>query len=157
MTVPEAPVFLVILDASGSGTGAEQATIRTYNRNLRAWKAETQIAPYTLLLFNTKVYSYRYLDQLISTIPNLTDATFNPRYGTPLWDKATQAILDLEDRNPIGPVTVKILSDVQDTNSSTYTKASFNRLLARKQNDGWKITLIGFSLPAVSSAGISAR
>lgn len=128
----------VVLDASASIIAQTQNTITTYNAFLNTWQNKAPGQPYSLTLFNTRMYRERYIDRNIDTVPNLTTNTFYAGGKTPLYDSVTRAINTLAARNPTGQVIFVIRTDGADNASTTSTLSSVRALINKKINNaGW--------------------
>jgi len=158
VTVAMAPTIAVLLDATGSIQGAPaRRTVRLYNAFLSKWQAKTQLAPYSLSLFNSYSYRELYTDRPIASVPRMTLKTLNPRGLTPLYDAAVRAIKAVDARNPIGQVIFVISTDGADNASKTQTKASLVRLIRRMEAKGWRFVYEGVKIAALERAVERAR
>lgn len=154
--VPQAPQLYVLLDQSGSIGPAANKVILRYNAYLTKWKAKTQLAPYSLTLFNSLKYQPRYNEREISTVPKLTPKTFKPDGRTPLYDAATRAIKTFAKSDPEGQVTFVIFTDGKDNASKTATKQSLAKLIVKmKRTEGWRFIFEGPRLGELADAVIA--
>ena len=152
-----APTILVILDRSGSQGTAASRTIGRYNRVLADWKSKTDLAAFHLTLFSTDGIERRYRGREIDTVPRLTPETFRPGGATDLYDVVALEIRRLRASDPIGRVTVVIITDGVDTASTVETRRSVADLIDRmKRRYGWSFGYAGASIATMRSAPAEA-
>ncbi|MBT28048.1 MAG: hypothetical protein CMO01_00195 [Thalassobius sp.] len=87
----------------------------------------------------------------IAEVPDMTDADFLPRGGTPLIDAAVTTIHaieeSLEGRTDV-KVVLAIQTDGQENTSKSHSWADLKALVAEKEAIGWEILFMGAGIDA---------
>lgn len=153
MSTPHRSIITFLLDRSSSMQTCKPATIEAFNAYLAGLQAEADAQiDFTFLQFDTVS-----LDKLCVGIPvkdarPLTDATYQPRRGTPLIDasvKTIKAVADaLTKRDDKPRVVVCIQTDGEENSSRDHTWEELRTLIAAKQAEGWEFNFMGAGIDA---------
>lgn len=147
--------LVLILDKSGSMYGLEKDTIGGYNSMVEKEKALDIDTKVTTVLFNDKS-STLFDRQDITTIPLLTTKDYYVGGMTALLDAVGNTITKLDAQMPKNDKTHQvifvIITDGQENASQEYTKPMIKKLIADKQEQGWKFIFLGANIDAVSEA-----
>lgn len=146
----------VVLDRSGSMGSIRGATIEGFN----AYLAEQRKLPgarFGLTQFDhdgghAKI-DVVYVDTPIEQVLPLSEATYQPRGGTPLYDAIGVTIAALEARKPAGKVVFVIITDGYENQSSEWTHQSVFDKITAKRADGWEFVFIGANVDAYAVGG----
>ena len=143
---------VVILDQSGSMERIKQEAINGYNETLQTIKAaqlqhtDMQNHFVTLVVFNDAATDMVYDRVACTNAAELTDKTYQPDCGTPLYD-AMGATLS-KFRNMLDPaddneVLVTVITDGQENASKEYTGKQIFQMVNELKALGWIFTYIG--------------
>lgn len=148
----------LLLDRSGSMNKLKRDTIGAINAWLGTLR-ETATADvdtrFTLVQFDCPYNSPMQLERThvarpIAEVPDLTDADFQPRGGTPLIDAAIATILAIEE-SLAGREGVKVVLAIQTDGDENQSKAPWRDLKAlveEKEGKGWEILFMGAGIDA---------
>ena len=143
---------VVILDQSGSMFDIKREAINGYNETLQTIQAAqrkhagTQDHFVTLVVFNSVSVRTVYDRIACGQAVELSDNTYRPQAGTPLFDAmgATLSKLrDMLDAENGYNVLVTIITDGMENDSKEYGIVHINRLVSELTELGWMITYIG--------------
>ena len=150
-------LITLLLDRSGSMESCRSATIEAYNAYIAGLKAEQEAKiDFTFVQFDTQGFDKVHVREPIATIPDLTNATFVPRGGTPLVDAAYDTILATEKavsemgNNP--RVVIAIQTDGQENSSMHHSFEDLTALIHRKKEEGWQFVFMGAGINAYAQA-----
>jgi hypothetical protein len=153
----------VVLDRSGSMGAIRGSTIEGFN----AFLTEQRRLPgarFGLTQFDHDgghpCIDVVYVDVPIEQVASLTEATYQPRGGTPLYDAIGVTIAALERRVPAGKVVFVIVTDGEENQSREWTHQAIFDRIAGKRADGWEFVFMGANVDAYAtsaSMGIPAN
>ena len=142
---------VIILDESGSMQSIKGATISGFNEVFETIQQaekehDDQVHFVTFFSFNTNGINTHLFNQPASMLKPLTNASYHPSNGTPLYDamgyglnKQWETLENYEDTE----VLVTILTDGEENASGEYDYRSIRSLIAELKKLGWTITYIG--------------
>lgn len=142
----------VILDMSGSMDTIKQSVVDGFNMLVEGLRTAnkrfswTQEHYLTLFFFNTFIMGNVYYNMPIDSVPPLTDDTYFPDGGTPLYDAMGASIskmMDNVDTLSEYSVMVTIISDGLENASRFYTKTLISRLVNELSEKGWSFSYLG--------------
>lgn len=149
---PVPTLLSFILDESGSMESVKTATISGFNEYLNTMKKDKGEIKFTLTLFNTTGIKITLDSKPIAEVPELTNSTYQPNNGTPLYDAIGQTINAL-DRALKGKeskvkkgelaVVVTIMTDGEENASREFDHKKITDLIAAKTKEGWVFTFLG--------------
>jgi hypothetical protein len=150
------PIVNVILDQSGSMNTIREATILGFNEYLQSLKDTDPEMRFSLTLFDTERVETPYVDVAVSTVPPLTNATYAPRAGTPLYDAVCTTLLKIEAKlgaDVTTPCLVVVITDGEENSSHEYNLESMKAMIARLTAKGnWTFAYQGANVDAWSNA-----
>ncbi len=151
--------FTVILDRSGSMQSIRDDAIGGFNAFLSEQQAAKGRATLTLVQFDGgDPYEVIHHFRDLKTIPPLNNKVYVPRGNTPLLDAVGRGINDLEQQlNQMGDqrpaeVAFVVLTDGQENSSREFSRKQVQKMLADKQEAGWRILFLSADMSAVSEA-----
>jgi len=153
----------VVLDRSGSMGSVKSSTISGYNEYLNGIKADKD-TKYSISLIqfdspgDNPELTVSYMDKPLAEVPDLTDKTYEPRGGTPLYDAIGECIRRVDAKGR-GVITV-IITDGQENSSKEFSKDSIKALITGKEAEGWKFIFLGANIDSAAvggSLGIAAQ
>ena len=156
------PHFYLLIDRSGSMASMRSDVIGGFNALLAEHQAAGDDARFTVVQFDSQDPQEIVVDAVKpSRVQPLSDATFQPRGGTPLLDATGQLIaraaVRQEHRKALGKrpevVTVVTITDGEENQSREYSKRDIVRLVEKKTADGWTFAFLGLGLDAYAEAG----
>lgn len=156
----------IILDRSGSMESVKTDTIGGFNSFLSEQQKVAGEASLSLVQFDDQ-YEVVYLDKEINAADKLTDATFQPRGMTALYDaigrtinSVGQRLGDLAENDRPDKIVFVILTDGFENASKEFSAVKINQMIShQKEKYSWEFIFIGANQDAVLSAkaiGISA-
>jgi hypothetical protein len=144
------PTSLVtfLLDRSGSMTACKAVTIEAFNGYIAGLQVETEATiNFTFLQFDTQSLDKVCVAVPVSDVRPLTNATYQPRGGTPLIDAAMKTIKAVEgslaSRDDKPRVVICIQTDGEENTSTEYTWEELRGVVTRKTVDGWQFNFMG--------------
>jgi hypothetical protein len=154
----------VVLDRSGSMGGIRSGTISGYNEYINGLRADKDSEySVTLIQFDTNgpqasaELTISYVDKPLAEVPELTEAGYEPRGGTPLYDAIGECVRRVEAKERA--VTVVVITDGAENSSKEFTRDSIKKIRSEKEAAGWTFVFIGADIDAYSvggSVGMSA-
>lgn len=155
MTKTSETLVTFLLDRSGSMQSIKTDTIGAFNAYLGELKKGK--ITFSFLQFDSQSIDTVVKNVPIKNVPNLTDATFQPRGMTPLVDAAYKTIKAVEDalsrRDDSPKVVICFQTDGQENCSREHTMAELNDLIKAKTALGWQFNFMGASIDAYAQAG----
>ena len=156
----------IILDRSGSMESVKSDTIGGFNSFLEGQQKVRGEASLSLVQFDDQ-YEIVYIDRDINSADRLTEATFQPRGMTALYDAVGRTINSVGQRLTALPeaerpdkVLLVIMTDGFENASREFTAAEISRMINHQRDVyKWEFMFIGANQDAVLSAqeiGISA-
>lgn len=149
----------VVLDRSGSMQAVAADTIGGFNKFLSDQKAVPGHATFTLVQFDSQSVDTLNDGTPILAVANLTDKTFQPRGGTPLYDAIGQTINATgkflknipEDARPAKVVFV-IITDGFENASHEFTREKvFEMIKLQRDAYKWEFVFIGANQDAMAT------
>jgi hypothetical protein len=156
----------IILDRSGSMESVKSDTIGGFNSFLSEQQKVEGEASISLVQFDDQ-YETVYIDKDINAADKLTEATFQPRGMTALYDavgrtinSVGQRLAEMEEADRPDKVVFVILTDGFENASKEFSGVKINQMIThQKEKYSWEFIFIGANQDAVLSAkaiGISA-
>lgn len=164
MTESKSTLVTFLLDRSGSMQHGKPTTIEAFNGYLGGLKSEDDAEiNFTMLQFDTGGIEKLCVATPVRNVADLTDATFQPRGGTPLIDAAYKTIKAVEDavaRDKLkSKIVVCILTDGHENESTEHGWEELKALIDARTAEGWEFMFMGAGIDAYDQArrmGISA-
>lgn len=156
------PHFYILLDRSGSMESMRGDVIGGYNNLLAEQRADGPDARLTLVQFDSQdPHEIVFGARRITRAPNLDEATFVPRGGTPLLDATgrTIALASVRQtrRAALGKrpeaITIVTITDGLENQSREFSRRDIVRLVKEKEARGWTFAYLGANLDAYGEAG----
>jgi hypothetical protein len=146
-----------LLDKSYSMTAIKAATIEAFNGYLTGLQAERDAEiDFTFLLFDSISIDKVCVAEPVAKVPLLTNASYQPRGGTPLIDAAVATIqavdASLASRSDNPRVVICIQTDGEENQSSLHTWEELRGLITTKQAAGWQFNFLGAGIDAYQQA-----
>lgn len=151
-----------VLDRTGSMNLIKAATIESFNAYLAELRKSDDVK-FSLITFDTMGIDKVHFEADPKLVPDLTDASYQPRMGTNLIDASCITIHALEkalaakDSKP--KVVVCIQTDGEENASHLHTWEELRGLIDQKQKEGWQFNFMGAGIDAYQQAsrmGIAA-
>jgi hypothetical protein len=151
-----------LLDRSGSMEAMAPDVIGGFNRFLANQQAQPGRGRMTLVQFDTTDPFEVLTDALeLRAVRGLSERTFQPRGGTPLWDAVgdllTRASVRAEQRRALGKAAeetvVVVYTDGEENSSHRFSGGDIRRLVGAKQEEGWTFIFLGAGLDAYAEGG----
>lgn len=151
----------VLLDRSGSMQSIKQDTIGGFNQFISEQKNAGDNATLTLVQFDTGSIDVVHESKPIKDVPDLTDATYQPRGGTPLLDALGQtihstgkALSAIPEASRPDKVVFVIITDGQENSSVEHSKASVKQMIEHQSSMyKWQFVYLGANQDAFAEAG----
>ena len=147
----------VVLDRSGSMGSTRVETISGYNSYLNTLRKDDKIEySITLIQFDSPVdgpeLTVKYVDKPLAEVPDLTEADYEPRGWTPLYDAIGECIRRVETKDR--SVLTVIITDGQENASREFTRESIKALIADKEkNEHWTFAFLGANIDSYAVGG----
>lgn len=162
-TAPTLVTFL--LDRSGSMGTDKPTTIEAFNAYLQTLKdGDANDVLFSFLQFDTESLDKVCIAEPVKNVANLTNATYQPRGGTPLIDACVKTINAVEEsltkRDDKPKVVICFQTDGEENSSRQHTWEGLNALIAKKTAEGWQFNFMGAGINAYTQAtrmGIQAE
>jgi len=118
-------------------------------------KTDRPTLPFTLIEFDSTSTDVLCCRVPIGEVPNLTDATFVPRHGTPLYEAMTMAINRAKAAyKPDDKIVITVLTDGEENSSGAeFTRQSVSALIKEISAWGWQIVFLGAAFDAYKDGG----
>lgn len=158
---PDYTHITVILDRSGSMHRIADDIIGGFNDFVHRQKEGTGTATLTLVQFDTQdPYEVIHWFKPIGEIPPLTNQTFIPRAGTPLWDAVGRAIADLERSLSLlvptaqpEQIVMVVVTDGMENASRQFRGGQIRQMITEKsEKHQWQFVYLSADLNAVNEA-----
>lgn len=149
----------IILDRSGSMESVKSDTIGGFNSFLEGQRKVEGEASLSLVQFDDQ-YEVVYMDRAINSADKLTEATFQPRGMTALYDAVGrtinavgQRLADLPEAERPDKVLLVIMTDGFENSSKEYNAAKIAEMITHQREVyKWEFMFIGANQDAVLSA-----
>ena len=149
----------IILDRSGSMNSVKSDTIGGFNSFLSEQQNVDGEASLSLIQFDDQ-YEVGYLDKDIKSADNLTDATFQPRGSTALFDavgrtinSVGQRLASLPEEERPNKILLVVMTDGFENASREFNAVKISEMINHQRNVyKWEFMFIGANQDAVMSA-----
>ena len=149
----------IILDRSGSMDSVKSDTIGGFNSFLSEQQNVDGEASLSLIQFDDQ-YEVVYLDKDINSADKLSDATFQPRGSTALFDAVGrtinavgQRLASLPEHERPDKILLVVMTDGFENASREFNAAKINEMINHQRNAyKWEFMFIGANQDAVLSA-----
>jgi hypothetical protein len=151
-----------LLDRSGSMAAMAPDVVGGFNAFLANQQAQQGRSRMTLVQFDSTDPFEVLTDALnLQRVRPLSERTFQPRGGTPLWDAVgelvTRASVRQQQRRVLGKkaeeTVVAVYTDGEENQSVRFTGDSIRRLIEAKKAEGWTFLFLGAGLDAYAEGG----
>ena len=151
-----------LLDRSGSMASMAPDVVGGFNGFLANQQAQPGRGRMTLVQFDSGDPFEVLTDGLdLSRVRPLSDRTFQPRGGTPLWDAVgeliTRASVRAEYRRVLRKraeeTVVAVYTDGEENQSVRFSDSDVRRLIEAKKEEGWTFVFLGAGLDAYAEGG----
>jgi len=151
-----------LLDRSGSMASMAPDVIGGFNRFLANQQAQPGRGRMTLVQFDSgDPFEVRTDGLPLAQVRRLSDHTFQPRGGTPLWDAVgeliTRASVRAEQRRALGKrreeTVLAVYTDGEENQSERFSDVDVRRLIEAKKEEGWTFVFLGAGLDAYAEGG----
>lgn len=142
---------LIILDESGSMSSVRAQTIQTFNDLMS--RNDSLVAEYpdqehrlTFITFNSKGIRTVCFDKPLSEPVRLSDETYVPNEGTPLWDAMGSSMLKVKHHlygHPDHRVLVTVITDGMENASREFSGKEIKRMVDELKEKNWVIVYLG--------------
>jgi len=146
-----------LLDRSGSMAAIAPDVVGGFNRFLASQQAQPGRSRMTLVQFDSADPFEVLTDGVkLSHMHGISEATFEPRGGTPLWDAVgelvTKASVRAEQRRALGKAAeetvIAVYTDGEENQSRRFRGDDIRRLIEAKKEAGWTFIFLGAGLDA---------
>lgn len=145
-----------VLDETGSMQSVKPQTIGGFNEYVRTLKNKGGSVYFTLTKFNASKTEIVHSNTPAHLINELTDYTYQPNHGTPLYDAIGRTIAaldrDLANRKDNPAVLVVIMTDGEENSSVEYSLQKVNELIKAREAKGWDFVYLGANHDAWKAA-----
>lgn len=138
-----------ILDETGSMLSVKSQTVSGFNEYLASLKSNPKGIRFTLTKFNSTKVEVVHDNVKLKDVPELTDETYQPYMGTPLYDAIGKTIGAIGDKDN---VIIVIQTDGQENASREYTRQTIFDLIKEKQDAGWTFVFLGADMDAYAAS-----
>lgn len=142
----------VLLDRSGSMGSIQEDTIGGFNAFVAKQRTLPGDCRLTLVQFDTADPQEVTIDAApIGSVPDLDEATYEPRGGTPLLDALGMLLerLDLrEEADPDEQQLVVVITDGHENASCSYFRAQVLEMVEERKASGWAFVFLGANIDA---------
>lgn len=135
----------VVLDRSGSMMSIKDDTIGSFNSYVETLAKENPKSILSLTTFASDREGIKTVidSQLITEIEPLTDKTYVPSGGTPLYDAIGHVVSKLSEEKAKNKALV-IITDGEENSSREYNNLAIKKLLEEKQKkENWLVIFLG--------------
>jgi len=142
----EGTLVAFLLDRTGSMASVKQETIGGFNGYLDELlkRPESKSIRFHFTQFDTVSIDLVHDCVPLSKVSKLTDKTYEPRGGTPLYDAIGKTIRAIQDKVNGDKVLFVTLTDGEENSSSEWNQATIKALIKEKEDkDKWTFSYIG--------------
>jgi len=151
-TVPAS--VTLILDETGSMQSCKGAAIAGFNEYLKTLRQMPMPVQFTLTLFNSGKLDVRHHNVPVSQVPELTEKSYQPAAGTPLYDAIGRTLTTAgRDALPECKKLFVILTDGQENASREYSRDGVVRMIRESEGRGWTFVYLGADHNAWTAGG----
>lgn len=145
----------IVLDKSGSMSGARMETISGFNVYVDKLR-EDKKTEYSISLTQFDMnqgpeLTVTYADTPLAQVKPLTAADYEPRGGTPLYDAIGECIRRIGEDSR-GKIMV-VITDGEENSSREFSRSSIKALIKSKEKDGWTFVFLGSDIDAYKVGG----
>jgi hypothetical protein len=146
----------VILDRSGSMQRTAAGTISGYNEYINGLRADKG-SEYSVSLTQfdapmaAPALTVTYLDKPLAEVPELTEADYQPRGNTPLYDAIGECVRRVNAKGRA--VITVIITDGHENASQEFTKDGVKALIQEKEKQGWTFAFLGANIDSYAVGG----
>lgn len=140
-----------LLDRTGSMQSIKDDTIGAFNAYLKGLRESGEAIDLTLVQFDSQSIDKTCVRTPVGAVPELTDATYQPRASTPLVDAAYKTIKAVEKQvaeEKGTKVVICIQTDGHENASTEYSFTGLNVLIKEKTALGWQFNFMGAGIDA---------
>jgi len=130
-----------LLDRSGSMESCKQETITGFNGYLNGLKGSEM--RFTLTQFDTQGIDIIHDAVALKDVRKLTESTYVPRGGTPLYDAIGRTVRATEAAAKDCNVLFVTLTDGEENSSREWNKSTIQSLIKEMEGKGWTFAHIG--------------
>lgn len=148
----------MLLDRTGSMSSIAKDTIGGVNTFLAEQRKAPGACTFTLVQFDTQDPHEIVQDFVnIADAKDLTEATYQPRGGTPLYDAICKTIADCEAKvaaakDKPSKVVFVIVTDGEENSSNECGKTDAVAAIKRCEDKGWQVVYLGVGINAMADA-----
>jgi hypothetical protein len=151
-----------LLDRSGSMSVMAPDVVGGFNAFLVNQQAQPGRSRMTLVQFDSTDPFEVLTDALtLQRVRPLSERTFQPRGGTPLWDAVgelvTRASVRQQQRRVLGKkaeeTVIAVYTDGEENQSVRFSGENIRRLIEAKKAEGWTFLFLGAGLDAYAEGG----
>lgn len=137
-----------LLDETGSMAGQKAEVVSGFNRWLREC-SEDEAHRYllTFVKFSSGHYTRVFNRTPLAHVAPLTDETYDPAGGTPLYDALGTLLTDARPEEGEGKLCI-VLTDGEENSSSKWSREAINQLIKSKEGDGFTFQYLGVAAEA---------
>jgi uncharacterized protein YegL len=133
-----------VVDRSGSMQGIRTDMIGGLNTLIEEQAKEPGACRLTIWQFDSTSIDKVFDNEDITGVRKLTDADFQPRGSTPLFDAVGTALADADTRHQDGDYEVFIIvTDGAENASREYTRTMIFDEITRRTSEGWVFSYLG--------------
>jgi len=147
-------VFITfVLDETGSMSGTRKDTIGGFNTYVQDLNKDLSDVKFSLMKFNSSYKTWVHEDEPLASIKELTEQTYAPSGGTPLWDAFGMAIERMERvaKKEEDKVIITVLTDGEENSSTQFTAEQVKALI--ENHPDWAVTFLGTNMDAWHDVG----
>ncbi|MEA2204729.1 MAG: hypothetical protein QOE77_1505 [Blastocatellia bacterium] len=157
----DATHIAVLLDRSGSMGSVKDETISGFNDFLKEQKAAGDNASFTLVQFDSESTDVVHEAKPVRAVPDLNQATYQPRGSTPLLDALGQTINStgrtlaaIPETNRPDKVVFVVITDGEENASHKFTKKQVKQMIDHQtEKYDWQFVYLGANQDAFAEAG----
>lgn len=150
-------ITLFILDKSGSMGSIRQTAISGFNEYINVLKNNKVKNDFSLVLFDTESIEKPYFHTEMEKVEPLSEQTYKPMGGTPLYDAVVDAVEDLsnyvDEQSGKLVITVAIMTDGEENSSRKHDMKCMRELIEKLTAKGnWTFVYLGANQDAWANA-----
>lgn len=154
--------IVVVLDQSGSMQGIKSDVIGQFNGFLEEQRKVPGEARFSLVLFDSRYYTERYIGEDINKVEPLNDSTYRPGASTPLLDAIGKTIISVGQKLAATPegerpskVIFVIMTDGLENASREFTEKGKIKEMVEHQTQkySWEFIFLGANMDAIAEGG----
>ncbi len=142
----------VVIDRSGSMSAIKSDAIGGFNEFLKGMRGKGN-QRWWVWLFDSQGIDLIQDGVRAAKVEELTDETFVPRGGTPLYDAVGMAMAKAQEVAAEKNVIV-VLTDGQENSSREWTSEKVKAAITKSEEDGWQLVFIAAGQDAWAETGM---